>query len=324
MHIEGSLEPEMIFTLAKRNGITLPYDSVEALKQAYAFTDLQSFLDIYYAGASVLRKEVDFYDMAMAYFERAVHEGVLCAEVFFDPQTHTVRGVSFDVMMQGLTRAKHDAHQTWGIHAQYIMCFLRHLSEQEAFDTLQASLPWRDHFIGVGLDSSETGHPPEKFTRVFAACAQHGLHRVAHAGEEGPAQYVRDAIELLGAERIDHGVRSIDDQTLIKRLVHSRMPLTVCPLSNVKLGVYQDMAQHVLPELLSKGVNVTINSDDPAYFGGYLNQNFYALFEAHPQLGVEQAYQLARNSFEASFASPDLIDRWVAQLDQFRAQHPLQ
>lgn len=321
MHIEGSLEPAMIFELAQRNKITLPYPDVEALKQAYEFTDLQSFLDVYYAGTGVLIESEDFYDMAMAYFERAEQDNVVHAEIFFDPQSHLSRGVAFETMMQGFTQAKQDAYQRWGITSDYIMCFLRHLSEQEAFETLELALPWRDHFIGVGLDSSERGHPPEKFVQVFAACREAGLRVVAHAGEEGPAQYVRDAIDLLKSERIDHGVRSIDDADLVAHLVHTQIPLTVCPLSNVKLGVYAHMSEHVLPELLSKGVKVLINSDDPAYFGGYMNQNFHSLFEAHPTLTPQHAYQLARNSFEASFAEPELIAAWVKRLDAVWVEH---
>jgi adenosine deaminase len=315
IHIEGSLEPELIFTLAQRNRLALPYDSVESLRAAYSFKDLQSFLDIYYAGASVLLQEDDFYDMAMAYFERAAADNVVHAELFFDPQTHTDRGVAFETVIEGLSRACFDAHEEFGISASLIMCFLRHLSEEAAFHTLDAALPYRQHFIGVGLDSGERGNPPEKFARVYAKCRELGLHLVAHAGEEGPAAYVRTALDVLKAERIDHGVRSTEDPALVARLARERVPLTVCPLSNVKLKVFQQMAQHNIADLLAAGLCVTVNSDDPAYFGGYINANFQATFDALPQLGAREAYLLARNSFEASFAPAERKAEWIAQLD---------
>ena len=315
IHIEGSLEPELIFALAQRNGVTLPYANVEALRAAYAFTDLQSFLDIYYAGASVLLKESDFYDMAMAYFRRAAADRVVRAELFFDPQTHTDRGVPMKTVIDGLTRACDSAQKELGVSAALILCFLRHLSEEAAFDTLEQALPYRDRFIGVGLDSSERGHPPEKFARVFARCRELGLHAVAHAGEEGPPAYVWSALDVLKVERIDHGVRSVEDPALMQRLAATRMPLTVCPLSNVKLCVYETMAQHQLPALLDAGLCATINSDDPAYFGGYMNQNFIETFAALPQLGARAAHQLAANSFEASFASDEDKRRWKTELD---------
>jgi adenosine deaminase len=316
IHIEGSLEPELIFALAGRNGLTLAYPSVEALRAAYAFTDLQSFLDIYYAGASVLLKEADFFDMAWAYFERAKADNVVHAELFFDPQTHTERGVPIGVVIEGLKRACDRAQAELGISASLILCFLRHLSEDAAFETLEAALPHRQHFIGVGLDSSERGHPPEKFARVFARCRELGLHVVAHAGEEGPPAYIWSALDVLKVERIDHGVRSVEDPALLQRLAAERVPLTVCPLSNVKLCVYKTMAEHQLPALLDAGLCAMVNSDDPAYFGGYLNDNFIATFEALPQLGVAQAYQLAKNSFEAAFAPAADKARWTAALDQ--------
>jgi adenine deaminase len=301
IHIEGSLEPELIFAMALRNGVTLPYANVEDLRAAYAFTNLQSFLDIYYAGASVLLKEQDFFDMAMAYFQRAEADNVVHAELFFDPQTHTDRGVPFEVVIQGLSRACEAAQRELGISASLIMCFLRHLSEAAAFEALEQSLPYQKHFIGIGLDSSEQGHPPEKFSRVFARGRELGLHVVAHAGEEGPPAYIWSALDDLKVQRIDHGVRCLEDPALVARLVKDRMPLTVCPLSNVKLCVVPRMADHPLPAMLDAGLCVTINSDDPAYFGGYINQNFTDTFAAVPQLTAAHAHQLAHNSIEASF-----------------------
>jgi len=313
LHIEGTLEPELIFALARRNGVTLPYPSVEALRQAYAFTNLQSFLDIYYAGASVLLHEQDFYDMAWAYFERAAAEHIVHAEIFFDPQTHTERGVAMASVIGGLHRACVDARAKLGVDAALILCFLRHLSEDAAFATLEQALALREHFIGVGLDSSELGHPPEKFERVFARCRALGLRRVAHAGEEGPAAYIWNALDRLGAERIDHGVQAVQDGALMRRLAAERIALTVCPLSNVKLCVFRDLAQHNLPQLLQSGLMVTVNSDDPAYFGGYLNDNFVQLFAA-TGMGAEQAYTLAANSFEASFVEPAVRQAWIRDL----------
>ena len=315
IHIEGSLEPELIFALAQRNGVSIPYASVEALRAAYAFTDLQSFLDIYYAGASVLLKEEDFFDMAMAYFRRAAADNVVHAELFFDPQTHTDRGVSFETVIKGLTRASETAQRELGVSSLLIMCFLRHLSEEAAFATLEESLPYRHLFVGVGLDSGERGNPPDKFERVFERCRALGLHVVAHAGEEGPPDYIWDAIELLKVERIDHGVRCLEDPRLVLRLAAARMPLTVCPLSNVKLCVFKTLGEHNLFTLMEAGLCVTINSDDPAYFGGYMNQNFVETFDALPQLTARHAYQLALNSFDASFAPAADKQRWAAQLD---------
>ena len=315
IHIEGSLEPEMIFRLAERNGVALPYTSVEQLRAAYAFTDLQSFLDLYYAGASVLRTEQDFFDLAWAYLERAAADNVVRAEIFFDPQTHTERGVPMAAVIQGLHHACQRAHQEWGLSAQLILCFLRHLSEDDALATLQAALPWRHQFIGVGLDSSERGHPPEKFERVFAQARALGLHVVAHAGEEGPPAYVVSALDVLKVERIDHGVRALEDAGLVQRLAASRVPLTVCPLSNVKLCVFPDLAQHNLPALLAAGLAVTINSDDPAYFGGYVVENWLRCFEALPALGAVEAFVMARNGFEASFVEPAQRQRWIAALE---------
>ena len=302
MHIEGSLEPEMIFALAARNGVALPYASVDALRRAYAFTDLQSFLDIYYQGASVLLHEQDFYDTAQAYLARAATDNVVHAEIFFDPQTHTARGVPMETVIHGLSHACAEAPRQHGLSAALILCFLRHLSEREAFETLEAALPFREHFIGVGLDSSEVGHPPEKFARVFARCRELGFRIVAHAGEEGPPDYIWQALDVLKAERIDHGVQAVHDAALMQRLAQDRIPLTVCPLSNQKLCVFPDLKNHNLRQLLDAGLCATVNSDDPAYFGGYINENFTQVFAA-TNMTARHAYQLAFNSFEASFAS---------------------
>ena len=315
IHIEGSLEPEMIFALAQRNGVPLPYASVEALRAAYAFTHLQSFLDLYYAGASVLLHEQDFYDMAWAYFERAKADGVVRAELFFDPQTHTARGVPMGAVIEGLSRACADAQTRLGISADLILCFLRHLSEEDALATLEAAMPWRDRFIGVGLDSSEVGHPPEKFARVFAKARALGLHAVAHAGEEGPPAYIWGALDVLQVERIDHGVQAIHDPALMQSLVDTQTPLTVCPLSNLKLCVFKDLADHNLARMLEAGVRVTINSDDPAYFGGYLLDNYLQTLAAL-HLGAREAYRLAANSLESSFAPEADKHRWMHELKQ--------
>lgn len=315
IHIEGSLEPELIFALAQRNGVVLPYASVESLRAAYAFTSLQSFLDIYYAGAGVLLKEQDFFDMAMAYFRRAVADNVVHAELFFDPQTHTDRGVPFEVVILGLSRACEVAQRELGVSALLIMCFLRHLSEDAAFDTLAQALPHRQHIAGVGLDSSEQGHPPEKFSRVFARCRELGWHLVAHAGEEGPPTYIWSALDDLKVQRIDHGVRCLEDPALVARLEKDRMPLTVCPLSNLKLCVTPSLAAHPLPAMLDAGLCVTINSDDPAYFGGYINQNFIATFAALPQLTAAHAHTLARNSIDASFMAVSEKQRHLQALE---------
>ena len=314
MHIEGSLEPELIFALAKRNDVRLRYQSVEALRAAYAFSDLQSFLDIYYAGASVLQQPQDFYDMAWAYFLRAKADNVVHAEIFFDPQTHTERKVPIRTVITGLHRACVDAQTQLGISSSLILCFLRHLSEDEAFETFEEAFPFRDKFIGVGLDSSERGHPPEKFERVFKRAAQLGLKLVAHAGEEGPPAYIWSALDVLLAQRIDHGVQAIHDEALMVRLAKERIPLTVCPLSNQKLCVFPNLADHNLGQMLDQGLCVMLNSDDPAYFGGYLNENYLQTFDAL-KLNAGHAYQLASNSFEASFVSPDQKALWRQQLD---------
>jgi adenosine deaminase len=314
LHIEGSLEPELMFELARRNQVRLPHADVVAVREAYAFTNLQSFLDIYYAGASVLQQPQDFYDLAWAYFERAAADHVVHAEIFFDPQTHTQRRVSMRTVVSGLHRACEDARTKLGMDAQLIMCFLRHLSEDEAFDTLEQAMPFRDMIVGVGLDSSEVGHPPEKFVRVFARARQMGFRCVAHAGEEGPPAYIWSALDGLHAERIDHGVQATQDAALMQRLAQERTPLTVCPLSNIKLCVFPDLAAHNLPALLDAGLCASVHSDDPAYFGGYINENFLQIFAALP-LTAAHAYQLARNSFEASFVPEAQRHAWVAQLD---------
>ena len=316
IHIEGSLEPELIFALAERNGVPLGYESVEHLRSAYAFTDLQSFLDIYYAGASVLLKEQDFYDMTQAYLRRAEADNVLHTEIFFDPQTHTARGVPMADVINGIHRACQDSP----VSAALILCFLRHLSEAEAFETLEDALPHRDKFIGIGLDSSEVGNPPEKFSRVFARCRELGLHLVAHAGEEGPPAYIRTALDDLKVERIDHGVRCLEDAELTARLAREQIALTVCPLSNTKLRVFDQMHDHNLVQLLDAGLLVTVNSDDPAYFGGYMNDNFDAIFDALP-LGLSHAQRLARNGFIAAFLPQAQKDAFLATVDAYFAQH---
>jgi len=315
MHIEGSLEPELIFALASRNNVSIPYRSVEELRSAYAFTNLQSFLDIYYAGASVLITEQDFYDMAQAYLRRAAADNVLHTEMFFDPQTHTARGVGMATVVNGLHRACVDAQAEFGVSASLILCFLRHLSEEDAFETLEQALPFRDKFIGIGLDSGEVGNPPEKFARVFARCRELGFHLVAHAGEEGPPEYVWTALDVLKVERVDHGVRSSRDAALMRRLAQDRIALTVCPLSNLKLCVFPDLASHNLRELLDAGLAATVNSDDPAYFGGYMNENFTQTFAA-TGMDARHAYTLARNSFEASFIDASAKARYVDRLNE--------
>lgn len=302
VHIEGTLEPEMMFDLALRNSVDIPFGSVEEIRDAYEFTSLQSFLDIYYLGASVLVAEQDFYDLMLAYLARAHGDGVVRAEIFFDPQTHTARGVHFPAFMNGFERAIHDAGEQWGISAALILCFLRHLAPEEAVATWHRAEPFVDQIIGVGLDSSEVGNPPEWFADAFQLAREAGLHAVAHAGEEGPPAYVAGAVEALKVERVDHGVRSDEDPDVIDMLVRDQIPLTMCPLSNVKLQVFEEMGEHNLKRLLDSGVIVTINSDDPAYFGGYVLENYLA---AAVGLGLsrDQLIHLARNSIEASFLS---------------------
>ena len=322
LHIEGTLEPELLFALAQRNKIALPYASVEALRAAYNFSDLQSFLDLYYAGANVLQTEQDFYEMTAAYIERARADQVRHAEIFFDPQTHTERGIGIDVVFAGIARALREAREQHGFSSAMIMSFLRHLSQEDAFATLEAALPlreqYRDLWNGIGLDSAERGNPPEKFTQVFARCKELGFHLVAHAGEEGPPAYIFGALDVLQVERIDHGVRSEEDPALMERLVREQMPLTVCPLSNLKLCVVKDMAEHNLARLLRAGLAVTVNSDDPAYFGGYMNANYLAVASALA-LTREELVQLARNGIAASFLPAEDKSRLSQELEQYAA-----
>ncbi|MFZ3126630.1 MAG: adenosine deaminase [Rhodoferax sp.] len=314
MHIEGSLEPELLFAMGQRNGVPLAYPSVDALRQAYVFDNLQSFLDIYHAGTTVLKTEQDFFDMTCAYLERAQTDNVVHTEIFFDTQTHTGHGLSTETVINGLHRACEEAPARYGLSASLILCFLRHLSEREAFECLEQALPLRDKLVGIGLASSEVGHPPEKFARVFARARELGFRLVAHAGEEAPPAYIWSALDVLKVERIDHGVQAIHDAALMQRLVAERVPLTVCPLSNLKLRVFPTLEQHTLKRLLDAGIVATVNSDDPAYFGGYINDNFTQTFAA---LGMtaQHAYQLARNSFDASFIGEARRKQYVERLD---------
>jgi len=316
LHIEGSLEPEQMFAFARRNRIDIPFESVETLRAAYSFTQLQDFLDIYYQGANVLRTEEDFHDLALAYFERANADGVRHAEIFFDPQTHTDRGLPFAVAADGLLAGMKRAEEKFGITSKLILCFLRHLDESAAFATLQAAEPWLDRIAGVGLDSSELGHPPEKFARVFAAAGSEGLKRVAHAGEEGPPGYVREALDLLKIDRLDHGNRAMEAPDLVTRLAREGMTLTVCPLSNLKLCVVKDVAEHPIPAMLKHGLRATINSDDPAYFGGYVADNYRAI---SPYVGRDDLVTLARNSFLGSFLPDEAVTRHLQTIDAYAA-----
>ncbi|MGR6872009.1 adenosine deaminase [Pseudomonas sp. HK3] len=302
LHIEGSLEPELMFKLAERNNIKLPYASVDEVKKAYDFHNLQSFLDIYYQCADVLRTEQDFYDLTWAYLLHCQADGVVHTEPFFDPQTHTQRGIDMSVAINGITNALNDGHKKLGISSKLILCFLRHLSEEDAIECLEQAKPFLQHITAVGLDSSELGHPPEKFERVFKMAKDLGLKAVAHAGEEGPPEYIYQALDVIHVDRIDHGVRCSEDETLMQRLAASQMPLTVCPLSNVRLKVYEHMSEHNILKLLEFGLNVTVNSDDPSFFGGYLLENFTALAD-HLHMSEAQATQLARNSINSSFLS---------------------
>ena len=314
LHVEGTLEPELMMQLAERNGVRIPYASVEEIRRAYEFSDLQSFLDIYYAGAAVLQTRQDFYDLTYAYLERAAANNTRHVEIFFDPQTHTERGIAFDVVVDGIHDALAAGEARLGITFRLILCFLRHLSADDAMATLDAALPHKARLHAVGLDSSEVGHPPSKFTRVFDRARDAGLLTVAHAGEEGPPEYIREALDLLKVRRIDHGVRCLEDPALVERLVDEQIPLTVCPLSNVKLRVFETLAQHNLARLLNAGLCVTVNSDDPAYFGGYIGENFRQTREA---LGLDagQLRTLARNAFKASFLPEDDIRRHIAAVD---------
>ncbi len=319
IHIEGSFEPELMFEIASRNKINLDYDSVESLKNAYQFTQLQDFLDLYYQGMSALQIEQDFYDLTMAYMQQCKLENIVHAEIFFDPQGHTHRGVDFATVINGINAALVEAEQNLGISSHLIMCFLRHLDEQDAFKTLDQSLAHQDKIIAVGLDSTELGHPPQKFEGVFAKARELGYLCVAHAGEEGPAQYVKDTVELLQVNRIDHGNRCLEDPQLVKSLAYSQIPLTVCPLSNLKLGGVSDMRQHPLRELIDSGLMVTVNSDDPAYFGGYLSQNFIAVQES---LGLSKTeiVQLVENSFKASFLNDELKQQHMAHISSISSE----
>src|SRR5882724_7115734 len=318
IHIEGSLEPELMFALARRNGISLPYASVEALRRAYQFSNLQDFLDIYYQGMSVLITEQDFYDLAWAYLERARADNLVHVEMFFDPQGHTARGVEFSTVINGLHRAIVDARQALGVRASLIMCFLRHLDEADAERTLDAALAFKDRIVGVGLDSSETGHPPSKFKRVFNRARDAGFFLSAHAGEEGPPSYIWEALDVLGVARIDHGIRSMEDQVLVGRLARDKTALTVCPLSNLRLKVVDDLAKHPLRRMLDKGLVVTVNSDDPAYFGGYVNQNFRAVSDA---LGLkrDEIVTIVRNGIQASLMTADEKSAAFAEIDRVLA-----
>ena len=320
LHIEGTLEPELMFALAGRNGVALAHASVEELRAAYDFDNLQDFLDIYYQGMAALIEERDFYDLTRAYMKRAREQNVLHAEIFFDPQAHTGRGVAFATVIDGIHRALVDAESELGVTAKLIMCFLRHLDEDAAMATLDEALAYRDRIVAVGLDSSERGNPPGKFAQVFARARAEGFIAVAHAGEEGPAAYVREALDALAVVRIDHGNASLDDDALVRRLVRDRTPLTVCPLSNLKLGVVDDMANHPLATMLDKGLLATVNSDDPAYFGGYVNENYRAV-QAALGLTREQLATLARNSFEASFLAPGRKAALIGKLDDYVASH---
>ena len=319
IHIEGSLEPELMFKIAQRNGLSLPFASVDEIKAAYQFENLQSFLDMYYAGANVLRTAEDFYDLTWCYLEKVASQNVRHTEIFFDPQTHTDRGIEFATVIAGIDQALQDGKSQLDISSHLILCFLRHLSAESAIATLEEALPYKDKIIAVGLDSSEFGHPPHKFQAVFDKARLEGFLSVAHAGEEGPPSYIWEAINLLKVSRIDHGVRSIEDEILVDFLAKSRMPLTVCPLSNVKLCVFRTMQEHTLKQLLDKGLCITINSDDPAYFGGYMTENFQAI-----QVGLDltqaDLYQLAKNSFEASFLSLTEKEKFYRELDIFMSQ----
>lgn len=318
LHIEGSLEPELMVELARRNQVEIPFASVEEVRAAYSFTRLQDFLDIYYAGANVLREQRDFHDLAAAYFARAHADGVVHAEIFFDPQTHTDRGIAFGTVIEGLLSAMVEAEAAYGMTSKLILCFLRHLDEDAAFATLAAAEPWLDRLAGVGLDSSELGHPPEKFARVFAAARARGLKLVAHAGEEGPPEYIHQALDLLDVDRLDHGNRSLEDAVLTTRLARTGMTLTVCPLSNLKLCVVDDLAKHPIDRMLRLGLRATVNSDDPAYFGGYIADNYRAVASARG-LDRDDLVTLARNSFLGSFLSDDAVAAHCARLDAYVA-----
>ena len=320
LHIEGTLEPELMFELEQRNHIQLPYDSIEEVRRAYDFRDLQSFLDIYYQGARVLREEQDFFELTWAYLERVHLDNVRHAEIFFDPQAHTIEGVPFETIVTGIQRALTDGKTQFGISSGLIMCFLRDLSAEEAMETLEQALDFKDQIVGVGLDSAEAGNPPVKFADVFDRARVEGFRVVAHAGEEGPSEYVWQALDNLGAERIDHGVRAVDDDELVERLRVDRIPLTVCPLSNVKLRVFDKLEDHNLKALLDLGLRATVNSDDPSYFGGYIGDNFLAVADALG-LGPDEIERLVRNSINAAFVDAARKDELHKEVDALLAQH---
>jgi adenosine deaminase len=316
LHIEGSLEPDLLFELARRNNLKLKYQSVEELKQAYSYGNLQDFLDIYYAGAVALIEECDFYDLTLTYLRKATEQNIVHTEIFFDPQTHTGRGIPFETVISGILRGLEDGKRETGITSRLIMCFLRHLDESSAFETLEKALPYKNQIVAVGLDSSEKGHPPSKFRRVFEKALGEGFLTVAHAGEEGPAEYIREALDLLKVSRIDHGYAAINDPELLNRLITEKIALTMCPLSNQMLKVYPYLTQHPLKKMLDMGVMVTVNSDDPAYFGGYVNDNFLSIARA-VDLTREDIVRLAVNSFEASFLNQEEKQGWIEQVLKF-------
>ncbi|WP_367104726.1 adenosine deaminase [uncultured Psychrobacter sp.] len=315
LHIEGSLEPELMLRLAKKNNVDIPYKDIEAIRDAYNFTNLQSFLDIYYAGAKVLVTKEDFYDLTWEYILKCVEDNVVHTEIFFDPQTHTQRGVPFEVVITGITQALSAAKARYGITSAVIMCFLRHLSEQEAFETLEQALKFKQHIIGVGLDSAELGNPPSKFKAVFKKAREEGFKLVAHAGEEADYSYIYEALDLLDIDRIDHGVQSINSDALMQRLKEEQIPLTVCPNSNIELKVFDSYEQHNIKQLLDFGLNVSVNSDDPAYFKGYINQNFINIYE-HLSLSEANIVTLIKNSFRSAFIDNDLKQQYLRQVDQ--------
>ncbi len=319
LHIEGSLEPELMFELAKRNKVRLPFDSIDEVRDAYNFGNLQDFLDIYYQGMSVLRTEEDFFDLTWAYLRKIAAQNVMHTEIFFDPQGHIERGIEFDTVLNGISRALDDGKRKLGISSFLIMCFLRHLSEEEAYRTLELALPHKDRIRGVGLDSSEVGHPPSEFQGVFSKAREEGFLRVAHAGEEGPPEYIREALDLLKVNRIDHGNRSLEDTVLVQRLSDQRIPLTLCPLSNLKLCVVDDLRNHPIGKMLDLGLRVTINSDDPSYFGGYMNENFIRITEA---LGLEEShlFLITQNAIEASFLCEVEKNALHRRLQDYRSQ----
>lgn len=316
LHIEGSLEPELMLKLAKRNNIEIPYENIEDVKKAYDFSNLQTFLDIYYAGASVLITKQDFYDLTWEYILKCLEDNVIHTEIFFDPQTHTQRGISFETVIMGIKEALDDAHKKFGITSHIIMCFLRHLSQEDAFKTLEESLPYKDYIIGVGLDSSEIGNPPSKFVNVYKKAKEEGFKLVAHAGEEADVSYIYEALDLLHVQRVDHGVQSINDEKLLQRLKEEQIPLTVCPNSNIELKVFTDYKQHNIKKLLDYGLLVTVNSDDPAYFKGYMNKNFINLYE-NLNLSKEDIVTLVKNSFRASFIDTELKEKYLKKVDEF-------